>query len=143
MALGVCDSALARILPLASCSLFTLSHAPLRQEKERAARVSRPVGGLARAVHIAALVESTVKNVFYNYIEIDHDLDAASFAQPLRLGYGHYQWALVIPRRDTLTVDVRLDMRTLGFGDDHISSYTSDSTATLDQFQAWFPSQRK
>ena len=89
------------------------------------------------------LVESTVKGSFYNYIEIDHDLDAASFAQPRRLGYGHYQWALVSPRRDTLTVDVRLDMRTLGFGDDHISSYISDSTATLNQFQAWFPSQRK
>ena len=89
------------------------------------------------------LVESTAKNVFYNYIEIDHGLDAARFAGPRRLGYGHYQWALVGPRRDTLTVKVRLDVRTLGWGSDYISSYTSDSTATLEQFQAWFPSQRQ
>ena len=89
------------------------------------------------------LVESTAKDAFYNYIEVDHDLDAARFARPRRLGYGHYQWALVSPHRDTLSVDVRLDMRTLGFGTDHISSRTSNSTATLEQFQAWFPSQRK
>lgn len=89
------------------------------------------------------LVESTAKDAFYNYIEIDQGLEAARFAQPRRLGYGHYQWALVSPRRDTLTVDVRLDIRTLGIGDDYISSYISDSTATLEQFQAWFPSQRK
>lgn len=89
------------------------------------------------------LVESTAKNAFSNYIEIDQGLEAARFAQPRRLGYGHYQWALVNPRRDTLTVDVRLDLCTLGMGDAHISSSTSDSTATLEQFQAWFPSQRK
>lgn len=54
------------------------------------------------------LVESTAKDAFYNYIEVDHDLDAASFAQPRRVGYCHYQWSLISPRRDTLTVDVRL-----------------------------------
>ena len=89
------------------------------------------------------MVESTARDVFYNYTEIDHGLDEARFEAPRRLDYGHYRWALVGPRRDTLTVDVRLDLRTLGFGDAHISSHTSDSTATLEQFQAWFPSKRK
>lgn len=89
------------------------------------------------------LVESTAKDVFYNYIEIDHGLDAAHFAGPRRMGYGHYQWSLVGPYRDTLTVQVRLNVRTLGWGKDYISSRVSDATASLNQFQAWFPSKRQ